>query len=284
MWAAGSIHRATHERGIRVFILTHEDAATQNLFEMVERFHEHCPPEQKQRTATANAQGAELRRARLGLQDRHGGHQGGRALVDHPALPRLRGGVLAARRDACGRRAAGGARHPGHRDHPGEHGERARQLLSPDLARRRNRRQRLHRDLRAVVLAGGIPKARRAASSHRGGARVSRPLRPRRRADRLAARQDRRAQGRGAVQAGISGERGGGVPAVRPRQLHSAGAGREGAQGDLRGERAAGDRVRSGLDGRGSPRDGVAARPPGREGREPHAGSTPWRRRAGSSR
>ena len=30
-------------------------SATQNLFEMVERFHAHCPPEQKQRTATANA-------------------------------------------------------------------------------------------------------------------------------------------------------------------------------------------------------------------------------------
>ena len=40
-------HRATHEHGIRVFILTHDDAATQNLFEMVERFHAHCPPEQK---------------------------------------------------------------------------------------------------------------------------------------------------------------------------------------------------------------------------------------------
>src|SRR5262249_4374074 len=48
-------HRATHERGIRVFILTHEEAATQNLFEMVERFHDHCPPEEKQSTGAANA-------------------------------------------------------------------------------------------------------------------------------------------------------------------------------------------------------------------------------------
>src|SRR5689334_8037764 len=48
-------HRATHERGIRVFILTHEDAATQNLFEMVERFHEHCPADEKQSTGAANA-------------------------------------------------------------------------------------------------------------------------------------------------------------------------------------------------------------------------------------
>src|SRR5262252_5821051 len=48
-------HRATHERGIRVFILTHEDAASQNLFEMIERFHEHCPPDEKPSTGTANA-------------------------------------------------------------------------------------------------------------------------------------------------------------------------------------------------------------------------------------
>jgi hypothetical protein len=28
-------HRVSHSRGLRAFILTHEDAATQNLFEMV---------------------------------------------------------------------------------------------------------------------------------------------------------------------------------------------------------------------------------------------------------
>src|SRR5690348_10817599 len=48
-------HRATHENGIRVFILTHEEAATQNLFEMVERFHEHCPAAERQETGAANA-------------------------------------------------------------------------------------------------------------------------------------------------------------------------------------------------------------------------------------
>ena len=36
-------HGATHHEGVRVFILTHEDAATQNLFEMVDRFHARCP-------------------------------------------------------------------------------------------------------------------------------------------------------------------------------------------------------------------------------------------------
>ena len=48
-------HRAAHEAGIRVFILTHEDAASQNLFEMVERFHAHCPAERKPSTGAANA-------------------------------------------------------------------------------------------------------------------------------------------------------------------------------------------------------------------------------------
>ena len=48
-------HRVTHTRGVRVFILTHEDAATQNLFEMVERFHAHCPADQRPSTGAANA-------------------------------------------------------------------------------------------------------------------------------------------------------------------------------------------------------------------------------------
>jgi hypothetical protein len=48
-------HQATHSRGLRVFILTHEDAATQNLFEMVNRYHDHCPPLVKPSTGAANA-------------------------------------------------------------------------------------------------------------------------------------------------------------------------------------------------------------------------------------
>ena len=44
--AARFYHRVTYHRGTRVFILTHEDAATQNLFEIVDRFHAHSrlPP------------------------------------------------------------------------------------------------------------------------------------------------------------------------------------------------------------------------------------------------
>lgn len=48
-------HRVTHGRGQRVFILTHEDAATQNLFEMVSRFHDHCPELVKPQTGAASA-------------------------------------------------------------------------------------------------------------------------------------------------------------------------------------------------------------------------------------
>lgn len=36
-------HALTHRRGIRAFILTHMDDATNNLFGMAKRFYEHCP-------------------------------------------------------------------------------------------------------------------------------------------------------------------------------------------------------------------------------------------------
>lgn len=55
--------RATHSKGLRVFILTHEQDATNNLFGMVERFHEHCPGLVKPLTGAANAK--ELHFARL---------------------------------------------------------------------------------------------------------------------------------------------------------------------------------------------------------------------------
>lgn len=48
-------HETTWVRGRRTFILTHEDAATQNLFEMVNRYHEHCPPFVRPSTGASNA-------------------------------------------------------------------------------------------------------------------------------------------------------------------------------------------------------------------------------------
>lgn len=55
--------KATHARGVRVFILTHEQDATNNLFGMVERYHEHCPDLVRPQTGAANAK--ELDFARL---------------------------------------------------------------------------------------------------------------------------------------------------------------------------------------------------------------------------
>ena len=53
--AARFYHRTTHTRGARSFILTHEDRATDNLFDIVHRYHERCPPEVKPQTGTASA-------------------------------------------------------------------------------------------------------------------------------------------------------------------------------------------------------------------------------------
>lgn len=47
--------KTTLAAGTRTFILTHEDAATQNLFEMVNRYHEHCPHGIRPSTGAANA-------------------------------------------------------------------------------------------------------------------------------------------------------------------------------------------------------------------------------------
>lgn len=47
--------RTTHGRGLRCFILTHEQEATNNLFAMVDRYHEHCPPLVKPQTGASNA-------------------------------------------------------------------------------------------------------------------------------------------------------------------------------------------------------------------------------------
>ena len=48
-------HRASHSRGQRVYILTHEQDATDTLFDMVDRFHQHIPPLVKPHTGAANA-------------------------------------------------------------------------------------------------------------------------------------------------------------------------------------------------------------------------------------
>ena len=48
-------HRVTHHKGLRCFILTHEQDATNNLFGMVDRYHQHVPTLVKPSTSAANA-------------------------------------------------------------------------------------------------------------------------------------------------------------------------------------------------------------------------------------
>jgi|ERR1700742_929211 len=48
-------HRVTHSKGYRVFILTHEQEATNNLFDMANRYHDYCPEPVRPHTGTANA-------------------------------------------------------------------------------------------------------------------------------------------------------------------------------------------------------------------------------------
>ena len=51
-------HQATHGQGARVYILTHQDTATQNLFDIVKRYHDNCPD--WMRPSTGNASAKEL--------------------------------------------------------------------------------------------------------------------------------------------------------------------------------------------------------------------------------
>lgn len=47
--------RVSHTRGVRAFILTHEEDATNNLFELANRYHENCPAPVKPSTSASNA-------------------------------------------------------------------------------------------------------------------------------------------------------------------------------------------------------------------------------------
>lgn len=47
--------RVTHSRGVRAFILTQEEEATNNLFDIANRYHENCPSPVKPSTGASNA-------------------------------------------------------------------------------------------------------------------------------------------------------------------------------------------------------------------------------------
>lgn len=62
-WQGRTYWRVTHSHGVQAYILTHEQAATDNLFAMTSRFHEHMSPLFKPVTGASNAK--ELAFARL---------------------------------------------------------------------------------------------------------------------------------------------------------------------------------------------------------------------------
>ncbi len=47
--------RITHRKGVRAFILTHEQSATDNLFDMVKRYHENAPPDMQPVSSASSA-------------------------------------------------------------------------------------------------------------------------------------------------------------------------------------------------------------------------------------
>jgi hypothetical protein len=47
--------KVSHTRGVKAFILTHEEEATNNLFELAKRYHDNCPALVKPSTSAANA-------------------------------------------------------------------------------------------------------------------------------------------------------------------------------------------------------------------------------------
>lgn len=49
-------HNASHHKGTRAYILTHEEKATKNLFGMAKRYHDNCPALVKPQTKASNAQ------------------------------------------------------------------------------------------------------------------------------------------------------------------------------------------------------------------------------------
>lgn len=48
-------YRTTGEKGLKTYILSHESRSTTNLFNMVKRYHDHCPPAVKAKLRASNA-------------------------------------------------------------------------------------------------------------------------------------------------------------------------------------------------------------------------------------
>lgn len=47
--------KVTHQKGVRAFILTHLDEASRNIYQIVRRFHDHCPQPVRPHTGFSNS-------------------------------------------------------------------------------------------------------------------------------------------------------------------------------------------------------------------------------------
>jgi hypothetical protein len=68
--------KVTHRKGVRAFILTHEQQATDNLFEMAQRYHEHCLGAVKPSTGSASAKELSFNRLDSGYKVGTAGSKG----------------------------------------------------------------------------------------------------------------------------------------------------------------------------------------------------------------
>lgn len=84
--------RVSHERGKRVFILTHEMTASDTLFEMVSTFHDYCPEVVRPTTGKANAKQLSFPVLRSGY---HVGTAGAKAVGRGKALQFFHGSEVA---------------------------------------------------------------------------------------------------------------------------------------------------------------------------------------------
>ena len=178
-------HRITHARGLRVYILTHEEAATTNLFEMVDLFLRHCddPPS----ISVANANELYFDELDSGYKVATAGTKGvGRSST----LQLFHGSEVALwpyAADARRRRDAGVADRPGTEIILESTAHGVGNLFHKMWRDAETRSQRVPRDLRALVLGRRIPQGGRARlQARRGRDRIRRALRPQCRADGVA--------------------------------------------------------------------------------------------------
>jgi hypothetical protein len=140
-------YHKTSMRGLSAFIVAHEDKATSNLFEMAKRYQENNPLAPS--TKYSNKQELLFRVSDSGYK---------LATAGTADVGRSNTAQLIHGSEFGFWLGQHGGRHAGHRDHPGVDGQRPWKRLPPDVAGGGGGAWRVHRHLRSVVLAGGIPR------------------------------------------------------------------------------------------------------------------------------